>query len=303
MKNLFIKLISLMLCLFILLSTIVSCGTSSEDDEDDEIDKDYEDDENLEDEDEYEEEKDFEDLNEKEKALYILKAEESTENGRVDTTMNYECEYYGEKITVEITQSYTVTQKDGKYEDHTEMRIVTTAKEMSTVVLMTQGYRDGKMYARMITDGVVGQSEVTKMTQDEYLEKLAESLEDIPENFGINEDTCDDFSCEQKENGDWVATFCDLDKDCLSYFETLAQGYFGSLLMNDIKDVTMVLTATEEFLPKTIEIEYEFSGTNKPTFKIFGEYDLSEDIELPEIDWSQFDDTSDKVPSPPSSDV
>ena len=289
----FIKLIALTLCIFMLLSMALSC-TSVSDDEDGEGSED--------DKESSKEEKDFEKLSEKEKALYILTKEESTENGRIDTAMNFQCEYYGEKITVEITQSCTVIQKDGKYEEHSEMRIATAAKGMSTVVLMTQGYRDGKMYVRMVTDGVVGQSEVTKMTQEEYQKQLEERLEGMPESFGINEDTCESFSCEQNKNGDWVASFRDLDKDGLSFFETLAQGYFGSLLMNDIKDVTMVLTATEEFLPKTIEIEYEFFGTDKPTFNIFAEYDLSEEIELPEIDWSLYEDQN-QVPTPPSSNV
>lgn len=292
MKKL-MKLIALTLCIFMLLSMALSCGISFDVDSDEEEKESSKNDKA---------EKDFEKLSEKEKALYILTKEESTESGRIDTTMNFECEYYGEKITVEITQSYTVIQKDGKYEEHNEMRIATVAKGMSTVVLMTQGYRDGKMYVRMVTDGVVGQSEVTKMTQEEYQKQLEERLEGTPESFGINEDTCDSFSCEQKKNGDWVAAFSDLDKDGLSYFETLAEGYFGSLLMNDIKDVTMVLTATEEFLPKAIEIEYEFFGTDKMTFNIFAEYDLSEEMELPEIDWSLYEDQN-QVPTPPSSDV
>ena len=297
-----LRLFALFILACLLLSTVLSCGTTpdaSEKEQDGQDSQNKGEDNisgNISDNISSEE---FEALSEVEKAFYILESEATMAKSKLTTEMHLECYYYGSLITVDILQEYTVIQTEDTYEEHNEMTIVSSTRGAENIIVMSQGYRDGKKYSRMETNGIVDEKEVVKMTTEEYLLELEEGLEEIPENFGISRNTCNSVSCSQESNKDWIAEFSELED--LSYFQLLVYEYFGDVLVNDISDVTVTLTTDQGLLPKSLEIEYEFYGTKKPSFVIYGEYSFDDEITLPPIDWSDYSDTT--VISPPNMNV
>ena len=237
-------------------------------------------------------EKSFDELSEKEKAFYILNIAPNEDRILFDMAMTLKCDYMGYTIEAEITGDTIIIYEDGKYTEYNVMKMTMTMAGQSTVQTIITGYMDGKHFNKQIADGSVQLAQCESMTQEEYLEMLAEEKKDEPEHYGITEENCDTATCTKNKFGNWVAIFTDIDKYGLLYFEKLITDNFQNMITNELEDVTLTLTTTSDFLPVSEEVVFHFFGENPPTLTIEGTFDYGEEVSTPTIDWSEYEDVS-----------
>ena len=218
---------------------------------------------------------------------------------RVDTAISFEGDYIGNKVTMTITQTSYVIYEEDTYSEYSEIQISAYYKGKSSEAVMKQGYLNGRAFAHVTYNGVLYSAEAKTMTVNEYFELKAEGMGDGNEYFGITEQTAQSVTC-TKENGLYYAVFSQLSGKALEYFKEIATEYFSDFLANEVRDVTLTVTADETFEITELSAVYSFFGANPPKATIVSTYTYGDTVEIPEMDWSDFKQISGTI-APPSS--
>ena len=241
----------------------------------------------------------FESATPEEQAFFILTSESDQNAMRVDTAISFEGDYIGNKVTMTITQTSYVIYEEDTYSEYSEIQISAYYKGKSSEAVMKQGYLNGRAFAHVTYNGVLYSAEAKTMTVNEYFELKAEGMGDGNEYFGITEQTAQSVTC-TKENGLYYAVFSQLSGKALEYFKEIATEYFSDFLANEVRDVTLTVTADETFEITELSAVYSFFGANPPKATIVSTYTYGDTVEIPEMDWSDFKQISGTI-APPSS--
>ncbi len=229
----------------------------------------------------------FAGMSEKEKALSVLNIDFEADIYRTDMSFILLTSLLGRELEAEAIGFNITSNKNGAFEEYQETKMSMTMAGNASVQKSTDGYVDGKAFEKVIVDGVVSGAFYEEISAEDY---LAQNEDDssIPDNFNITDESCGFASFEKDKAGNYVATFKKITGEGLDTFKDMLTGTFEALISNELKDVTFVLTVTDELLPVSMSIDFVFDGANPPTLTLGVAFTFGNDIKIPEINWSEY---------------
>ena len=135
-----------------------------------------------------------------------------------------------------------------------ESTTVVETGNSKTTVQFKEGYESGKMYTEY-SDDLSTQQLFSAISQADFLAHVEErSNDNMPD---ITADSCTVKTCVKEEDGTFTLTFSGFTEDSLDQFEDML-GTMRNALLGDhkITDVHLTVKVSEDFYPKTLDIEY-----------------------------------------------
>ena len=270
MKNLTLKLLALMLVCIIVLPMMFACGDEEQTDP-------------------------FLEMSEEEKAFHILSIEsDDSESVCMDMELTLACKLYGMDVTaVSSAKDITIGKNSDSYVHHSVIETSTTMMGTTTVVKITTGYTDGKMYVSTDALGSTT-SKWSPITKDDYIAYCDENNDSIlTENFSITKENCQAITCVQLENGGWKATFAEISGDGLKEFKEMLKSFEGMVEADTLEDVTLALTVDSNRKPTNISIDFKFSGEDTPVVSLDATITTGDTVTAPSVDLTNYEEVED----------
>lgn len=222
----------------------------------------------------------------KESALSLLNINVDDDIYRTDMFFALTASLMGHELEVEASGLSIVSNKSGVFQEYEETKMSMTMAGTASVQKTVSGHIDGKAFEKTTVDGVVKDAIYEEISAEDYLAEK-EDNSTIPDNFNITDETCGFASFEKDKAGNYVATFKNITGEGLDTFKEMI-GSFEGMITSELKDVTFVLTVTEDFKPVSMTIDFIFDGSAPPTLTFVATFTFGDDITIPEINWSEY---------------
>lgn len=232
-------------------------------------------------------------------AFFDLVNKDPADKYRVDMKMDISGSVYSVPFKAEInSETFYIDSESNSPAYHAEIESVinmgTSSSSSTQTVKSTVGYRDGKLYEYSDKDGVES-ALVSPMSADDYKKHMEFLAGMTDEEISALHKNAAKKECNLNEDSSWTATYSEYDTEsisgiidyCFDSTVTIVDGY-------RVKDVILIINATENFLPTEWKYELVFERTDETelyrepsaeitmTFKNFG------NAEAPEVDLSKY---------------
>ena len=160
--------------------------------------------------------------------------------------------------------------------------------EMQTVM----GYKDGMYFRKYVTDSKL-QALCSEMTRTEYNDhkKYLGGIE-----FDFSDDSCVTTTCTYNEDGTWVATYTDFFEEELTQYEKLTEE-LALLFPEGVKlaDIAVEVKVDELFYVESVSVDYVYTGkgVELPSFNITVNYSDYNDTEAADVDLDEYTEVDD----------
>ena len=281
MKNKFVRVVSLVLCLAMLLGCTAALGSCNF------LEKIPTADDILE-----------LDAEERAYALFVYadRKMSKADSYTVRTLYNMSIAIGDYEITAEGEEDTVVSgmrsEAFSEYCEGTTCVSVSTDPTSVSEVQMVMGYADGMYFRKNVTDGVT-QALCSEMTRTEYNDhkKYLGGIE-----FDFSDDSCVTTTCTYNEDGTWVATYTDFFEEALTQYEKLTEE-LALLFPEGVKlaDIAVEVKVDELFYVESVSVDYVYTGkgVELPSFNITVNYSDYNDTEAADVDLDEYTEVDD----------